>query len=173
MRLNRSAEQGQRRAQRIRASRPSWAGKQQMVEAGGQLTRSFHCGLDYAFILAGHPASMRSVLSGRSLCSCLILVLALNPGHSRRVYESLQGRPEVGPLPTPRRCHAAVIVTAPSGFTDVSSVFIRPLRADATIDRTPVRKPYASASTYVAVSLILTRRYPSSREDATPADGDS
>src|SRR5882757_5761510 len=24
----------------------------------------------------------------------------------RRVYESLQGRPEVGPLPTPRRCHA-------------------------------------------------------------------
>ena len=62
---------------------------------------------------------------------------------------------------------------APSGFTDVSSVFIRPLRADATIDRTPVRKPYASASTHVAVSLILTQRYPSSREDATPADGDS
>jgi hypothetical protein len=25
----------------------------------------------------------------------------------RRVYESLQGRPEVGLLPTPRRCHAA------------------------------------------------------------------
>ncbi len=24
---------------------------------------------------------------------------------SRQVYESLQGRPEVGPLPTPRRCH--------------------------------------------------------------------
>jgi len=92
----------------IRAPRPSWAGKRKMVEAGGQLTRSFHCGLDYAFILAGHPASMRSVLSGRSLCSCLILVLALNPGHSRRVYESLQGRPEVGPLPTPRRCHATV-----------------------------------------------------------------
>jgi hypothetical protein len=65
------------------------------------------------------------------------------------------------------------VLTAPSGFTDVSSVFIRPLRADATLDRTPVRKPYISASTYVAVSLILTRRYPSSREDATPADGDS
>ena len=108
-----------------------------------------------------------------ALASDLILVLALNLKRSRRVYKSLQGRPEVGPLPTPRRCHAAVIVTAPSGFTDVSSVFIRPLRADATIDRTPVRKPYASASTYVAVSLILTRRYPSSREDATPADGDS
>src|SRR5262249_3035500 len=25
----------------------------------------------------------------------------------RRAYESLQGRPEVGPLPTPRRCHGA------------------------------------------------------------------
>jgi hypothetical protein len=80
-----------------------------MVEAGGQLIRSFRHGLDYAFILAGHPASMRSVLSGGSLSSCLILVLALNPGRSRRVYESLQGRPEVGPLPTPRRCHATVI----------------------------------------------------------------
>jgi hypothetical protein len=37
-----------------------------MVEAGGQLTRSFRRGLDYAFILAGHPVSMRSVLSGGS-----------------------------------------------------------------------------------------------------------
>jgi hypothetical protein len=53
-------------ADRIRAPRPSRAGKQQMVEAGGQLTRSFRCGLDYAFILDGHPASMRSVLSGGS-----------------------------------------------------------------------------------------------------------
>jgi len=125
-----------------------------MVEAGGQLTRSFRCGLDYAFILAGHPASMRSVLSGGSKTFRSDPSARPEPRRSRRVYESLQGRPEVGPLPTPRRCHAAVIVTAPSGFTDVSSVFIRPLRADATIDRTPVRKPYASASTYVAVSLF-------------------
>ena len=35
-----------------------------MVEAGGQLTRGFRRGLDYAFILADYPASMRSVLSG-------------------------------------------------------------------------------------------------------------
>ena len=27
----------------------------------------------------------------------------------RRVYESLQGRPEVGLLPTPRRCHATLL----------------------------------------------------------------
>jgi hypothetical protein len=38
-----------------------------MVEAGGQLTRSFRRGLDYAFILTGEPASMRSVLSGGKL----------------------------------------------------------------------------------------------------------
>ena len=33
-----------------------------MVEAGGQYIRSFRCGLDYAFIRAGFPAWMRSVL---------------------------------------------------------------------------------------------------------------
>ena len=142
------------------------------MEAGGQRVRGFRCGLDYAFILttAIGMQDAERVMPGLHPG---ILVPAQKHKLLQRVYESLQGRPEVGPLPTPRRCHAAVIVTAPSGFTDVSSVFIRPLRADATIDRTPVRKPYASASTYVAVSLILTRRYPSSREDATPADGDS
>ena len=35
-----------------------------------------------------------------------ILVPARRQNAGRRVYESLQGRPEVGPLPTPRRCHA-------------------------------------------------------------------
>ena len=44
--------------------------------------------------------------------------------------------------------------TAPSGFSDVSSVLIRPSRIGATLDRTPVRKHYASGSTYVAVSLF-------------------
>ena len=44
--------------------------------------------------------------------------------------------------------------TAPSGFTDVSSVFIRSSRTGATLDRTPVRKHYISGSTYVAVSLF-------------------
>jgi len=41
------------------------AGKQQMVEAGGQCTRSFRLGLDYAFIPASDLTRMRSVLSGR------------------------------------------------------------------------------------------------------------
>jgi hypothetical protein len=59
-----------------------------------------------------------------------ILVSAQPAVRCRRVYESLQGRPEVGPLPTPRRCH-----TACGGleFTDVSPVFTLPLRAKATI----------------------------------------
>jgi len=42
-------------------SRPV-TGNHRMVEAGGQYIRSFRCGLDYAFIRAGFPAWMRSVL---------------------------------------------------------------------------------------------------------------
>jgi hypothetical protein len=44
--------------------------------------------------------------------------------------------------------------TAPSGFTDVSSVLSRSSQIGATLDRTPVRKHYISGSTYVAVSLF-------------------
>lgn len=57
-------------------------------------------------------------------------MLAQPVAQCQRVYESLQGRSEVGPLPTPRRCH-----TAGGGleFTDVSPVFTLPLRAKATI----------------------------------------
>ena len=35
-------------------SRPVWAGNRRLVEAGGQFTRGFRHGLDYAFIRA-HP----------------------------------------------------------------------------------------------------------------------
>jgi hypothetical protein len=48
------------------------AGNAALVEAGGQFTRGFRCGLDYAFILIPR---MRSVLSG-SLNSSWILVPA-------------------------------------------------------------------------------------------------
>lgn len=68
------------------------------------------------------------------------------------VYESLQGRPDVGHLSTPRRY--PVVASTTSGFTDVSSVFTLLSRAGATIDRTRVRKPYATRSTYVATSLF-------------------
>jgi hypothetical protein len=60
--------------------RPSWAGKQQMVEAGGQLTRSFRLGLDYAFIPVSHLTSMRSVLSGGLHPTFRILVLTPTHG---------------------------------------------------------------------------------------------
>jgi hypothetical protein len=68
-----------------------------LVEAAGQRFHPFRGGLDYAFI----PFGMRGVLSARRR----ILVPA-HPLPGQRAYESLQGRPEVGPLPTPRRCHA-------------------------------------------------------------------
>jgi len=38
----------------LKDSRP-FGRESPLVEAGGQLTRSFRAGLDYAFILAGHP----------------------------------------------------------------------------------------------------------------------
>ncbi len=54
-----------------------------------------------------HPvARMRSVLFAEAFRR--ILVSALRKS-GQRTYESLQGRPEVGPLPTPRRCHAALL----------------------------------------------------------------
>jgi hypothetical protein len=68
-----------------------------MVEAAGQLVCLFRDRLDYAFT----PAE-----AGGGACYpgaiARILVPAL-PFPVQPVYESLQGRPEVGLLPTPRR----------------------------------------------------------------------
>jgi hypothetical protein len=92
-----------------------------LVEAAGQLFHPFRGGLDYAFIpLPGCGACypFPDPSAGPSGCP------------DRPVYESLQGRPEVGPLPTPRRCHAALLAAA--GFADVSPVVTLPLRAEAT-----------------------------------------
>lgn len=72
------------------------------------MTRDFRHGLDYAFILAAFTGEDAERVIREKLSSHRILVLAPNRTRSRRAYESLQGRPEVGPLPTPRRCHAAV-----------------------------------------------------------------
>ena len=78
--------------------------RRQMVEAAGQL----HPRLSAAAWTM--PSSlhltrewMRSVLSSRSFGWILVPAPRFR---RRRVYESLQGRPEVGLLPTPRRCHA-------------------------------------------------------------------
>ena len=94
-----------------------------LVEAAGQPVRPFRDGLDYAFILV---LRMRSVLSGRKSAGSLCA-----PGPTlRRVYESLQDRPEVGPLPIPRRCHARLLPA--TGFADVSPVFTLSSRTKAT-----------------------------------------
>lgn len=77
-----------------------------MVEAGGQRIRGFRHGLDYAFIRWRQRASADAER-----------LIGLEPDPSarpgaqapRRVYESLQGRPGVRLLPTPRRRHAAVL----------------------------------------------------------------
>ena len=111
-----------------------------------------------------HPvARMRSVLSARLR---RILVSAHRHGPSarpeQRTYESLQGRPEVGPLPTPRRCRAA-LGQGGVGFADVSPVFTLPLRAEATIDRTRVRKPSTVRTTCLAW-LFGIRSAPANRQ---------
>lgn len=95
--------------------------------------------------------------------------MSAQPSRDQRIYESLQGGPEIGSLPTPRRYHMPPL-PVPSGFADVSPVFTPPLRAEATlVDRTRVRKPYATGPTCLAASIILAARYPKGREDVQPA----
>jgi hypothetical protein len=106
------------------------------VEAGGQFTRGFRCGLDYAFI----PCGMRSVLSGPSHMS-RILVPARHAcacfGESMSLYRAGLKLAFFLPLGVAMPSFSRKM---PSGFTDVSSVINQPLRAGATLDRTPVRK---------------------------------
>ena len=98
-----------------------------MVEAAGRLcSASFEAGRTM-------PSSCCQD-AGRVIRQRRILVRAPR-SPVQRVYESLQGRPEVGPLPTPRRCHAARSFPsgAATGFADVSPVFTLPSRAKATV----------------------------------------
>ena len=90
------------------------------MEAAGQPIRIFRYGLDYAFILAGCGAYYPSVKTNPSARSTMKI---------QRVYKSLQGRPGVSLLPTPRRCHTLLGL----GFADVSPVFTLPLRIEATL----------------------------------------
>ena len=76
------------------------------MEAGGQFIRDFRRGLDYAFNLREQVAERVIRLESNR-----ILVFAQRTyACARRVYESLQGSPEVGPLATPRRCHTTKAV---------------------------------------------------------------
>jgi hypothetical protein len=102
------------------------AGNAALVEAGGQFTRGFRCGLDYAFILI---VRMRSVLSGPSHSS-RILVPARHArtcfGESMSLYRAGLKLAFFLPL-------GVAIPLLESGFADVSSVVIQALRPDATL----------------------------------------
>src|SRR6266508_4385735 len=120
---------------------------------GGTAVPPFRDGLDYAFIL----------LPGCGACYPLarILVRALRLP-AQRVYESLQGRSEVGPLPTPRRCHAAF-----SGGNRVRRCeprfhFALSDKGNLT-DRTRVRKPSTVRTTCLAWLFEL-RLAPANRQ---------
>jgi hypothetical protein len=84
------------------------------------------------------------------------------------VYESLQGRHEVGPLPTPRR-----YLVPPSRHVRLHRCeprFHFTLAGEGDpIDRTRVRKPYIPGPTCLASFLYLVGHYPSGRENARPA----
>jgi hypothetical protein len=85
---------------KLQSPRHSLSGPRKLVEAAGQFAP--HLSMWPGLCL--HPITrVRGVLSSR-ICD-RILVLA-RP-EARRAYESLQGSPAVGPLATPRRCHAA------------------------------------------------------------------
>jgi hypothetical protein len=83
-----------------------WPGtRAPLVEAGGQCLRRFRGGLDYAFIRTVAGVDAERIIPPQ--CGG-ILVPSQDPSGPRKVYESLQGGPEVGPLPTPRRCHGTL-----------------------------------------------------------------
>jgi hypothetical protein len=73
-----------------------------MVEAAGQLIHLFRDGPDYAFILRTGCGACYPSIAATNPSTGSMRSRALQPA-----YESLQGRPEVRPLPTPRRCHSA------------------------------------------------------------------
>src|SRR5712664_1952564 len=114
-----------------------------MVEAAGQLFHPFRDGLDYAFIL----------LPGCGACYPLARILVRAPRlPAQRVYESLQGRPEVGPLPTPRRCHAAFCGGNRVRRCEPRFHFALSGKGNLT-DRTRVREPSTVRTTCLAWSF--------------------
>ena len=133
------------------------------MEAAGQQFHRFRGGLDYAITPAN--AGGGACYPVRRATESWVLPRLV----PRQLHESLQGRPEVSPLPTPRRYRLPPL-PAPSGFADVSPVFIPPLRVKATlVDRTRVRKPYATGSTCVSTPIDLTSCYPAGGENMEPA----
>src|ERR1700722_2083606 len=80
---------------------------------------------------------------------------------SRNIMNQRVARPE-----RPERRLPAVFGTSILVIADARS---RPLIGGAGGNRTPVHKSYATRSTYVATSIVLTTHYPTGRESARPA----
>jgi hypothetical protein len=123
-----------------------------------------------------HPEQSRerSVLSEVEMTRMPSALRILVPTPSCRIGRSmsLYRATEVG-LPSP--LGVAIHSREWCRVHRMSSVFTLPLRAKATwavpwlVNRTRVRKHYATGPTCLAVSLYLAARYPTGREDARPA----
>lgn len=110
--------------------------------------------------------------AGRVIRSSVRPDPSARPAFARRAYESLQGSPAVSPLATPRRCHDAArfLLSASSGFADVSPVFTLRLPAKATIwliEPASARPTFRALHAYSAIDLAV--GYPTDREDPQPA----
>ena len=135
---------------------PGCPGGGVLVEAAGQLFHLFRGGLDYAFIPMPGCGACYPPVADPSACSARF--------RGQQVYESLQGRPEVGPLPTPRRCHTEWL-----RFRRCEPRFHSALtgRGDPFVDRTRVRKSSACRSTCLAQSIVFSRPSPEGQGDQT------
>jgi len=122
-----------------------------LVEAGGQYIHGFRRGLDYAFI--------RPLIERMDAERVIPLTNQLDPSarpgfRRRRVYESLQGRPEVGLLPTPRRCHAIFLPKDAVRFHRCELRY-QPTLAGWRDPRSNPRPQALDSKTYVHSSLFV------------------
>jgi hypothetical protein len=103
-----------------------------------------------------HPFAHRA--SGCGACyptDRISAILVPAPGlRRRRVYESLQGRPEVGPLPTPRRCHATLPKKSAVRFHRCELRY-QPTLTGWCDPRSNPRPQALDTKTYVRSSLIV------------------
>jgi len=109
------------------------------VEAGGQHVRGFRCGLDYAFILK----TAIGMQDAERVMPRLHLAILVPAPEAHGFFSGSMSLYRAGlklALFLPLGVTMPLPLAAPSGFTDVSSVFIRSSRIGATLDRTPVRK---------------------------------
>ncbi|MBV6417282.1 MAG: hypothetical protein CMLOHMNK_01928 [Steroidobacteraceae bacterium] len=133
-------------------------GLRRLVEAGGQLIHCFRSGLDYAFIpMPPRPATGCGACyptASRPTWRILVPAPVLPP---RRVYESLQGSPEVGPLATPRRCRGVPAASPEHRRVHRCELRCHPALASRRDHRSNPRPQVLDSRIYVRSSLIDSR----------------